>query len=248
MAADSTAEGSRLRAALPDPRSRTASMKRPVLALSAVVTLVCAVPSQAKVRPGVELGANVSSLKFDDMDSVPLNYWDTSSHASFTGGLTFEIPFADRLAIQTGLRYVQQGNRVHYDDGTLRATFRFAQDYVSVPVLLGMRLLPSDRFSISIGPEVSFLVAANVITEENSLAPSTSQSIRHDIQSTNVLLDVAAGYDFPLQRRTGTVGVRYTRGLTGVAKQDRWVSDWKTQGIEALVGLRFGAAPEPASH
>ena len=76
--------------------------------------------------------------------------------------------------------------------------------------------------------------------EENSIVPGTnSEDIKDDLETTNISLDAAAGYEFPLEARTGTLGIRYSHGLTGVAKKDHWVSDWKTRGIEALVGMRW---------
>src|SRR5262245_21174141 len=78
--------------------------------------LACAAPVRAVVPPGLELRLNTSSLNYDDMRQAPLTFWDTSWRSSFTGGVTLEIPLRQRLAIQAGLRYVEQGNRVRFQD------------------------------------------------------------------------------------------------------------------------------------
>jgi hypothetical protein len=222
-------------------------MRRILLAGTALtLTLTSIVPSTglAAVRPGVELGVNVSSLSFDDPDIFPLVYWDTSWRPSFTGGLSLEVPFQGRWSLHTGLRYVQQGNRVEFDLGPVSpgftGKFRFVQHYVSLPMLLAWRPLPSNRFFISAGPEFAVLLAAELVTEENSLAPGTSsRDIKDDLVSTNLSLDAGAGYEFPLANHLGTAELRYSHGLTGVAREQQWVSDWKTRGIEALVGVRW---------
>ena len=68
---------------------------------------------------------------------------------------------------------------------------------------------------------------------------SAYDDIRRDLQSTNVTLDAGAGFEFPMENHVGIAQIRYTHGVTGVAKKDKWFSDWKTRGVEALTGVRW---------
>ena len=52
-------------------------------------------------------------------------------------------------------------------------------------------------------------------------------------------MDAAVGWELPLDRHVGVVSVRYTHGVIGAAKEKDWASDWRTQGIEGLLGMRW---------
>ena len=203
-----------------------------------------AAPVHADVRPGVEAGMNFSSLSYDDDDQIPFPYWNRGWRTSFTGGASFEIPFTERFGLVTGLRYVQQGNRVEYDTGPsgfqVLGEFRVVQNYLAIPVLLGFRPLPSRRFQFTLGPELAFLLSARLIVEQTLPAEVTEyQDIGGRMESTNLSLNAGAAYEFPMENHVGLVMLRYTHGLTGVAKEVYWVSNWKTRGVEGLVGMRW---------
>ena len=89
---------------------------------SCLVLLIISFPSsgQAGVRPGVEVGMNRSSLSYDHDDGFPFAYWDRGWGTSFTGGASTEVPLRGRFSLVTGLRYVQQGDRVKFDLNPLR--------------------------------------------------------------------------------------------------------------------------------
>ena len=81
-----------------------------------LLLLLAAAPAAwARVRPGVELGVNVSSLSYDNDNQFPFTDWDRHWLTSFTGGMTLEVPLRARFALVTGLRYVQEGNRATFD-------------------------------------------------------------------------------------------------------------------------------------
>ncbi|HYM82353.1 MAG TPA: porin family protein [Candidatus Limnocylindria bacterium] len=219
----------------------------------ALVTVLCTilclvvVPALgfARVRLGVEAGVNLSTLRYDD----ELPPWDPGWQASFAGGTNFEIPLVDRFSLMTGPRYVRQGNRVKYDTGpgSVRQVgeFRVVQDYVSLPILLAFRPLPSRRFFVSLGPEIAYLLSGRLVVEETLFTGGVPEErseyadIEDDLKKTNLSLDFGGGLEFSLEKHIGVLQLRYTHGVSGVAEKDRWFSDWKTRGIEGLLGVRW---------
>jgi hypothetical protein len=216
------------------------------LLLSAILLLGVACTSQAHAGPrfGLEVGVNTSSLLYKSSDQFPFTYWDQGWRTSFTGGATLEISFSERFSLQTGLRYVEQGSAYKFDFDPifpgLVGEGRVVQQYISVPALMALRPTASRRFFVAVGPELAFLTSARTVIESAILAGGeTSSEIAKNMESMNLTLDAAAGYEFPLQQHTGVVSVRYTHGLVGAAKEDDWASDWRTQGIEGLLGMRW---------
>jgi hypothetical protein len=220
--------------------------------LSCLALLCITAPSfgLAAVRPGVEIGANLSSLRYDDVPDYLADLWHRRWKTSVTGGASLQIPLRGRLALATGLRYVQQGNRVQYDTfvpgfGRVVGEFRVLQDYLAVPALLECRPLPSRRFFFTLGPEIGFLVSARIVTEQTlfsggpPLTSSETRSITSDLDRTNLSLNGGMGLEFPMGVHVGVTSLRYSRGLTGVTRPNAWVTDWKTHGVEWSVGMRW---------
>lgn len=209
-----------------------------------IVLLIIASPPRAaaRVRPGVEVGLNYSSFNYYHRDQVPATYWDPGWRPSFTGGATLQVPIRGRFDLVTGVRYVQQGNRVRFDDGqgTLKGEFRMYLDYVSVPALLTYYPMAKRRFFVSLGPEIGLLVSAYTILEY-TVPPLVAQYVndKQQLERTNVTVDGSAGYEFPVENHVGVVSLRYARGVTGVAKNKDWLTDWDTRGIELSVGMRW---------
>ena len=187
---------------------------------------------------------NISSLSYENAEGAPFVYWDRGWGTSFTGGATLEVPIRERFALTTGLRYVQQGNRVKYDTGPsgfqLVGEFRVLQSYLAVPMLLAVRPFPSRRLFLSLGPELAFLLSARLIDQATLPAESSEyRDIGDQVESTNFSLVAGAGFEFPMENHVGVLNLRYTHGLTGTANENYWASDWKTRGVECVVGMRW---------
>ncbi len=216
----------------------------PVLLSLALCVVLGATDAQARIRPGIELGVNFSSLSYDKPDETPIAYWDLGWRNSFTGGATLEIPIREHLAIMTGVRYVQQGNQVELKPGAFGfpqvREIRFHQDYVALPLMLETRPLPSRNVLISFGPEAEFLVSAHsVIYYRAPVGGSDKQDISKSMESVNLTVNVGVGFELPFENHVALLSLRYTHGVTDAAKEDSWASTWKTRGVEALVGFRW---------
>lgn len=200
-------------------------------------------PASAAIRPGIEVGVNFSTLRYDLEGSPLLDAWEQGWRSSFTAGATLEIPFGTRFSLLTGIRYVQQGNQVKFDvtdPSPQVGEFEIISDYLSFPALLTWRPFDSRRFFISLGPEIGLLRSARSEIETSvPPTPRQEQDIEDMLEGTNLWLDAMAGYEFPALGHVGVLSLRYTHGLTGAAQEDEWISDWKTQGIELLAGMRW---------
>lgn len=212
------------------------------LALWAVALLLhAAPPALARVRPGIELGMNVSTL--DYYDELP--WWDNGWRPSFTGGVVVEFPFGDRVALTTGLRYVQQGNRVEVNlmgPPALVGEFRIVQNYLAVPAWFEFRPFPAPGFFLAVGPEVGFLLSGRAESEftiSGSPQFRETQDIESSLEDVNIAIDAGAGFSFPFAGHVGIIQARYSQGVTSAAKKDQWFSDWKNKGAEFLGGMRW---------
>lgn len=200
-------------------------------------------PARAGVQLGLEVGGNFSSLSYKTLAVLPPDlHWDPEWRTSFTGGVSLEFPLRRRVSILTGLRYVQQGNRVQFSTTgpTVTGDFLVVQNYVAVPVLLTLRPLPSRRYFIAAGPEGALLINGKTLADHSS-SPGfdSSSSITKALERTNWSVDSEAGVEFPAGHHVGTVALRYTQGLVDAERKQDWIVTWKTRGVEGLVGMRW---------
>ncbi len=86
----------------------------------------------ADVRVGVETGMNYSSVNYHDVPAFYADRWDLPGwRPSLTGGATVNFPMRGKFDLVTGLRYVQQGNRVKFKlDPQSVGEFRLYLEYL----------------------------------------------------------------------------------------------------------------------
>ncbi len=215
------------------------------LTLVAALVLTLAAPAHAKVRLGLELGANLSSLGYEHLEdfSFITDYWDPGWRMTLAGGVSLEVPVSSRFSFLTGLRYVEQGNRVKIDfpaPFALTGEFRIAQHYLAVPALVAVRPFRSQRIMLAAGPEGAWLMNGKMYMETSPPDLSgSSRSITKNLKPANLSLDAQAGFEFPAARHAKSVTLRYTHGLIDVQRKQDWGVAWKTRGVEGLVGMRW---------
>lgn len=209
-------------------------MLRHVVMLAALAMVAQAAPLAARMRPVVEAGLHLSTLDYDQ----ELDFWRNGWRPSFTAGASVEIRLGERFRLAPGLRYVRKGNRVRYDGFT--GQFRIVQDYVALPLTLQVTPFRSRPIALSIGPEVGILASAHSFYEPGVVFSGGSYAdIQNDLEDLDVVLDVGAEYAFPIENHEGLVRFRYSHGLTGVAREGHWVTDWTTRGLNLGLGLRW---------
>jgi hypothetical protein len=116
-------------------------MKKALLAT--VLILSCSLAANAQLlRFGVKAGPNFANFSGGD--------FDYSGRTSFHAGGVVEIKATPTFSIQPELLYTSQGADVE-------GVGDFNLDYVAVPVM-GKFYIMSDKLSIDVGPQFSFLV------------------------------------------------------------------------------------------
>lgn len=120
-------------------------MKKVILIIVCFIAASMNVGAQG-IKFGVKGGAN-----FSDFDGKDIN---SSTLTSYHFGALVEIKVFSKFAIQPEAMFSSQGAKVEGSDD-------FKLDYISVPVLAKFYLI-SDRLSLDVGPQFSFLVNDNL--------------------------------------------------------------------------------------
>src|SRR5690606_13158772 len=122
--------------------------------LTAVFILTCSIAANAQLlRFGVKAGPNFANFNGGDIDY--------SSRTSFHAGAVAEIKATTNFSIQPEILYTSQGADVE-------GIGDFNLDYVAVPVLAKFYIL-TDKLSLDVGPQFSFLVDEAEESFENEL-------------------------------------------------------------------------------
>jgi len=178
-------------------------MKR--AALTAMILILCSVTANAQfLKIGIKAGPNFANFS-GGVDGI-----DYSARTSFHAGAVAEIGITSRFSVQPELLYSSQGADVDgFGD--------FNLDYVSVPVLAKIYLL-SDKVSVDIGPQFSFLIdEAEESLENESLDFAMAGGV-----SINITKSLFAQ-------------ARYTIGLTEASKD----AEVKNSVLQLSVGYMF---------
>ncbi len=168
------------------------------------IILLCLVGIQAQsqvFRLGLKAGPNFANFSGGISD---LNY---SGRTSLHAGAIAEIGLTSKFALQPELLYSSQGADV---DGL----GDFNLDYVSVPVLAKIYIM-SDKLSLDVGPQFSFLV----------------EEAREAYENESFDFAVAGGLSLHLTKSI-FVQARYTAGLTEASRE----AEVKNSVVQLSVG------------
>jgi len=218
------------------------------------LTLLCAIilaafitPTLAArtIHPGVQGGYTLTNLKYDDPN--PLGFWDAQGDNGFSAGVFFDIELNAPLSLVPEIRFTRYRNHVTVDSGpgtpSAHGEFEIEQDYVSVPVLMKWKPVPARVAELFFtgGVELGFLVSAsarvNTVEQPGDIITDEEQDIKDTMENTNFSLLIGAGVDIHAASHIVVLQVRYNHGLTGVADDTQWITNWKTQAVEFLVGF-----------
>lgn len=204
-----------------------------IVGLLGVVVALAPSPVQADVRFGADVGPSIVWTAYDEK----LPEWETGNRIDVSGGVTALIGVADRFGIVTGLRY--SGLGTHIDVTTIEGDGQVEthQHYLVVPAWLRYDTPGENGIFLQAGAEVGYLLSASISTEL-PFQPELDEEVTGDLERTNVSLGGGFGVRQPLGDRSLEFTLRYSRGLTGVAKEERWFSDWKTRELHLSLGVR----------
>lgn len=176
---------------------------------------------------------NLSNLYVDGID-------DEDVLIGFNGGLFLDLPLSKLVGIQPEVTYTIKGAKVTYDNLLTSGSTKFRLDYIEVPVLLKVKLLP--RFNIHFGPYVAFLLHSKITNESNNSSFNFEQNIdKSDLNTLDTGLAIGTG----IELGNFGIGIRYNYGLKRVGKERNYNNmnyafpDGKNSVLNVFTSLKF---------
>lgn len=169
--------------------------------------------SAQDVKFGVKAGVNFASIGGDDTG-------DLSGLTSFHLGAVAEISLSENFAVQPELLYSRQGATLDAD-----GDYDINLDYINVPVMLKYGV--SDEFNLEFGPQVGFLMTAEVDGED----------IKDDVSGIDFGVNIGINYEMASGLN---FGARYNLGLSNI-NDGEGSDDFKNQNnvFQVSVGYFF---------
>ena len=195
------------------------------LLIFTVIALFGFVPVNAQdINFGAKAGVNFASITGDETDDLDMR---TSLHV----GVVAEIVISETFSFQPELLYSAQGAK--FKETGYEETYKL--DYFNLPLMA--KFYVAEGFSIEAGPQIGFLLSAEVDWEEDD--DSGSEDIKDDIKGIDFGINIGVGY----KTESGlNFGARYNLGLTELPDTDfEEVNsmNWKNGVIQAYVGFFF---------
>jgi hypothetical protein len=203
-------------------------MKKLVIVLMVVMGAALFAPRD--LDAGVGLKAGYSSSQF----ALTPPGFDWGPLSSFTGGIYFGLGLGF-LSVQPEILYTRMGGR--YAEGANSLEFRF--DYVQVPVLLKLNIIPAGpiRPFIYGGAYGGYLVKATGVMVEGG--ETTSADIRDTYQEFDYGVLGGVGLTFKLVGIALTVEGRYNYGLQNLYLEPAEGEFMRNTSMVGLVGIHF---------
>ena len=154
--------------------------------------------ASAQIQFGVKAGANFATLAGTGSEGA-------TTKVGFHGGGFARIPLVNSFFLQPELVYSGQGAKATSDG----VVYNINQNYLNIPVLAKWQ--HSSGFYGETGPQLGFLLAANVSAE------GSSQDVKSSYKSTDFSWAFGVGYKLPLI--SAGIDARYNLGLSNIAAQ-----------------------------
>ncbi len=216
-------------------------MKKIILIFVLSISITSILNAQS-MKFGVELGGSFTNLEYTDT----FDFWHPEITSSINMMVFTEFNYSTSFLQQFGIRYVQQGSHIKYEDFIsfgdqsihVKGYHNLSQNYISVPLRV-IYNFDGKSFFAFVGPEFGYLVSATYDHHQVTPDPEIytySENITDDLNRLNISMAVGLGYSFTLLNQNFYILTQYLHGLTGNTKEDRWGFDWKTRELSISVG------------
>jgi hypothetical protein len=207
-------------------------MKRLMIVSLAVLFMAALVPQNLSAGFGIKGGYALSKFAAASPDPIPFLFGNLNSPV---GGIYFSLGLGP-LAIQPEILYVRMGSEYEVDEAN---DLKWQLDYVQVPVLLKLRIIPLGpiRPVIYAGGYGAYLFKARGVMTVDGV--SEEADIIDDYQKYDYGVVGGVGLDFKLPGITFSVEGRYNYGLKNILVDPSAGDSLKNRSMMALVGIGF---------
>ncbi len=210
-------------------------MKRFLVLTLTALTLAALVPQNLSAAVGIKGGFNLANMSIKPADPDMPDFKDLRG---LTGGVFFSLNLGF-IGIQPEILYSRRGLMWEFVwDVDETAKIEYMLDYIEVPVLLKLNVLPAGpvRPVIFGGPSYGYLLKA----KGRFTTPDDTETadIEDEFEKSSWGGVVGAGIEFKTPVITLTLDGRYHIGVTNVAKEAEDQTA-KHKGFSVMVGLGF---------
>lgn len=203
-------------------------MKKTLFTL--IIIGLAGVSAFAQLNGGLKAGLNIANFSGDDADGAdPIVGFHIGGYLVFdlTDAITLQPELLYNVA---GAKYSESGTDPDLGSYTLDITQKL--NYISVPIMFGYKL--GDKFSIQVGPQISFLASAKAEFDLKSdlLDFSDSEDNKSEYKGTDFGLNFGLGANFG----KFNASARYSLGLSEIPDAEANV---KNNVIQFSIGYKL---------
>lgn len=193
---------------------------------------------EVKARFGLRAGVNLTSVNMSDNASVTDGVvTGANSKTSYNAGILVNVPLGmSGFRFQPEVNFSSQGARFFGGTGT---GFRYEQDlnYLNIP--LNFQWMSQKGFFVQTGPQVGFLMSANIQDASGTGAPANTEN-KSAFDKTDIAWSAGLGY---LSRVGLGIDARYNLGLRNIREDDNNANrgNWRNNVGQISLLYHFGA-------
>ncbi len=205
-------------------------MKKMIILVVALFTLIAVLPANAQVNFGVIGGLNLANLSVDPDAGV-----DISNRTAFGIGGILSFGVGETLALQLEPMFLQKGAKLKLSEQGFTLEAEIKVSYIEVPAMLKFAFGSGDtKPYVMAGPTVGYLLSAKVKDDMEE------QDIKDDVKNIDFGLAFGGGVSLPMGNNTLFVEARYSLGLSDINDDpDDPDTSIKTRGIQIMAGITF---------
>ncbi len=204
-------------------------MKKMIILVVALFTLIAVLPATAQVNFGVIGGLNLANLSVDPDAGV-----DISNRTAFGIGGILSFGVGETLALQLEPMFLQKGAKLKLSDQGFTLEAEIKVSYIEVPAMLKFAFGSGDtKPYVMAGPTVGYLLSAKVKDDMEE------QDIKDDVKNIDFGLAFGGGVSLPMGNNTVFVEGRYSLGLSDINDDSSDDTKIKTKGIQIMAGITF---------
>ncbi len=190
-------------------------------------------PRAEAITFGLKAGFNSSTISFNNTSSITA---DTNRVKGLTAGVFASFSLG-LVSVQPELLYSRRGFQFYIPEGPY--TYDYKLDYLEVPVLVKVRVIPAGPIKpfVFAGPSFGYLLKAKGIDRSNE--PEVSYDITDIFKRTEAAVVMGAGIDLGLPFIKATLDARYHLGLTVIQESGEETSSTKNKGFSVMIGIGF---------